>query len=274
MYAYKNEDETEHWGLAKEALKVSFDTEKSKELNIDNLNTWEQGRYKLVLKTKDKYGVPIEVTKFFSIYSSKETSTPLNEALFLAKNTYYNTEPGTTINLDVGSHNKAAYVLYEIEHDKQIIHKEWLQPKGRTSLPIKIEEKHRGNVHFHLTSIQNGCFYNTGGSIYVPWSNKDLKIEYATFRDKLYPGQEEEWKIKISGTKGDKVAAEFLAGMYDASLDAFASNYWGFNVHPTDYRSLNLTGYYSFTYVSSSLHQDLERVLLSLPLYLRLSWSY
>ncbi|HMR45136.1 MAG TPA: alpha-2-macroglobulin family protein, partial [Saprospiraceae bacterium] len=66
----------------------------------------------------------------------------------------------------------------------------------------------------------------------VPWSDKELKIEYATFRDKLQPGQEEEWRIKISGTKGEKVAAEMVAAMYDASLDAFAVNSWYFNPFP------------------------------------------
>jgi len=255
-YAYKNEDEQAQWTVVKEALKDSFDTKKSKELKISDISQWPQGSYRLVLKTKDKYGSPIEITKYFTLYSSKEKTTPLNQALFLAKNVFYNTEPGTTINLDFGSHNKDAYVLYEIEHDRQIIYREWLQPNGRQQMAVKIEEKHRGNLHFHTTSIQNGRFHTTGGSIYVPWTNKDLKIEYSTFRDKLYPGQEEEWKIKISGNKGDKVAAEFLAGMYDASLDAFAANYWGFNVHPTNYRSLTLAGHNSFSQTSSSLIQN------------------
>ena len=67
-----------------------------------------------------------------------------------------------------------------------------------------------------------------------------MKIEYATFRDKLKPGQEEEWQLKISGSKGEKIAAEMVAAMYDASLDAFASNNWYFSPFPTSvyaYRS-------------------------------------
>jgi len=68
-----------------------------------------------------------------------------------------------------------------------------------------------------------------------PWSNKDLKFEYATFRDKLRPGQEEEWRIKISGNKKDRVAAEFVAAMYDASLDQFMGHDWYLNLYPTRY---------------------------------------
>ena len=60
----------------------------------------------------------------------------------------------------------------------------------------------------------------------MPWSNKELKIDYATFRDKTLPGSNEKWTIKISGAKGDKVAAEMLASMYDASLDQFKLHQW------------------------------------------------
>jgi hypothetical protein len=48
----------------------------------------------------------------------------------------------------------------------------------------------------------------------VPWNSKDLKLIYASFRDKTLPGSEEIWKIKISGNKNEKVAAEMLASMY------------------------------------------------------------
>ncbi|MBK9451322.1 MAG: hypothetical protein IPN95_18320 [Bacteroidetes bacterium] len=60
----------------------------------------------------------------------------------------------------------------------------------------------------------------------VPWTNKQLQIEFATFRDKLLPGAKEEWLVKIKGPKGEKVVAELLATMYDQSLDAFRTQSW------------------------------------------------
>ena len=56
-----------------------------------------------------------------------------------------------------------------------------------------------------------------------------MKISYETFRDKLKPGAEEEWRLRISGPKGDALAAEMVATLYDASLDAFAPHSWFFN---------------------------------------------
>jgi hypothetical protein len=64
--------------------------------------------------------------------------------------------------------------------------------------------------------------------VIVPWTNKKLDITFASFRSKLLPGQEEEWQVKIAGSKGEKVAAELLAGMYDASLDVFHASFLEF----------------------------------------------
>ena len=67
---------------------------------------------------------------------------------------------------------------------------------------------------------------------YYEERNKQLEIEFETFRNKLQPGQDEEWRIKIKGKKADKVAAEMVATLYDASLDQFAKNYWNFDRIP------------------------------------------
>lgn len=86
----------------------------------------------------------------------------------------------------------------------------------------------------------------------VPWSNKELQIEYATFRDKTLPGSEEKWKVKIKGYKGEKLAAEMLASMYDASLDQFKPHNWKKPGIWSSYnRSVNWSGDRNFTTVSS-----------------------
>ena len=76
--------------------------------------------------------------------------------------------------------------------------------------------------------------------IVVPYPKTDLEIETLTFRDKLQPGTDETWSFKIKGPKGDKVSAELLASMYDASLDQFKGHSWNFNpIHNPIYYSRN-----------------------------------
>ena len=58
----------------------------------------------------------------------------------------------------------------------------------------------------------------------VPWSDKRLTLELATFRDKLEPGATETYRVVVRGPDGEPVgadAAELVASMYDRSLDFF-----------------------------------------------------
>ena len=60
----------------------------------------------------------------------------------------------------------------------------------------------------------------------IPWSNKLLAVSFETFRDKLEPGSNEKWKLRVKGEKTDAVSAELLLNMYDASLDQFYEHKW------------------------------------------------
>ena len=130
-------------------------------------------------------------------------------------------------------------VLFEIERDGKIETQNWLNVKGQQKMVFKIEEPDRGNIFFHLTYVKNNRFSHTTETVIVPFSNKALNIEYQTFRDKLLPGQDEEWRLKITGQNKDKVAAEMVATMYDASLDQFARNSWDLNLYPSRYARKN-----------------------------------
>lgn len=97
--------------------------------------------------------------------------------------------------------------------------------------------------------------------VVVPYTNKQLDISFETFRDKLIPGQKEEWKIKIkntsslgkSGGVGDKMAAEMMATLYDASLDVFKPNDWYFNIYNNYYSTLNWDPNVGFGTMSAQL---------------------
>jgi hypothetical protein len=124
-------------------------------------------------------------------------------------------------------------VLYEIEHKNTIVTREWIRLSNEQKrIEIPITEQHRGNFGYHLTFIHGNRSYQHDGTISVPWTNKKLDISFETFRDKLAPGEKEEWRLKIAGPDKDKAAAEMVAGLYDASLDAFSPHGWYFSIWP------------------------------------------
>ena len=94
--------------------------------------------------------------------------------------------------------------------------------------------------------------------ISVPYPVTAPEIETVTFRDKLRPGTDETWTFKVKGPKGDKVAAELLASMYDASLDAFRGHYWSFDpvYRPHYYSRMHTSGRNSFGTAAFRVHQS------------------
>ena len=253
---YDEENEYFNWEKERKEFTTSFTTVDSSFISFKNLPEWQPGKYVLILKTKDKNGTPVELTKYFTLFDSESDKTPLNESSwdYLNEKNY---EPGETVKLYIGSAEKDVKALFELEYDGKIIRKEWVElDNEQKKIEIPIKEENRGNLVVHISSIVNNEPMIITKVISVPWTNKQLKISFETFRSKLLPGSGEEWKLKISGPNGDAVAAELLASMYDASLDVFAANYWGFNVYPYFYSRYNWTTDNNFQSISSNFYNE------------------
>lgn len=237
-YEYRNETDYTNWAVAETVQEQDFNTNDSKTFRFKQLKKWETGVYKIVLTSEDAFGNPIENTQFFTVYD------PLGEALPYKQYDWFQPlvssgEPGQNAEFLIGSAAENVSVLYEIEHNNAIVHSEWLTLNNeQRRIQIPIEEKHRGNFAVHFLFVKDNHSYLHQQIIRVPYTNKTLDISFGTFRNKLYPGEEEEWHIKISGHKGQKVAAEMLATLYDASLDQFARNYWQFDIYNSRYAQL------------------------------------
>jgi uncharacterized protein YfaS (alpha-2-macroglobulin family) len=243
---YNEENKINRWEVGDEVMRTRYDASRNPSISFGNTN-WKIGSYVLILNTKDKYGEKIELKRYFTIYDLKD-GIPTNMLSFslVEKGKY---EPDEFAKYYFGSAYPEIKVLHEVEFKNKIIDRKWLTVNQIKGFQLKIEEKHRGNIGYHISYVKNNRKYNLNKTIKVPWSNKDLKFEYSTFRDKLEPGQEEEWRIKVSGEKKDKVAAEMVATMYDASLDQFALNSWNLNMYSSQSTSRYLrSGNFGITY--------------------------
>lgn len=74
--------------------------------------------------------------------------------------------------------------------------------------------------------VKNNRFYKGGSNIELIKPSKKLNITYGTFRNKTLPGSKETYTVKLSNENGEKVNAELLTAMYDASLDQFRGHNW------------------------------------------------
>ena len=223
--AYQEEDNSLKWEREQRVFSLDFDTEKEKTFVLPDLPKWKPGKYSLEITAQDRFGQPVKEEAYFTVYKSKGKKAPY-PAVHWYTGLQTTAEPGEVAKILVGS-TEEIQVLYEVEQNGKILQQKWLDYDDKQEcLEMPIQESHRGNIVAHYTFIKDSRMYTESTVFTVPYTNKQLDVSFATFRDKLLPGEQEEWKIKIKGKEGDKIAAEMVATLYDASLDAFRPHNW------------------------------------------------
>ncbi|MBK8427795.1 MAG: hypothetical protein IPL27_18300 [Lewinellaceae bacterium] len=237
--ARTDEDNPEKWNKEGSPITVSFNTATNKIVDLHGGKV-QAGYYLIQLFTKDKFGENIEIKKIVRLNDAQKPQSRFEQpAVELEKNTL---EPGETARFWLGGKAPDLHFLFAREADGVLLSPTWVNTKGAEKMDIPVKESDRGGFAVHWFSVYNNRVYGLAPiTVNVPWSNKDLQISYETFRDKLSPGQQEEWRIKISGPKKDKVAAEMVAAMYDASLDQFLPHEWNRIAFPYQYPKLSVS---------------------------------
>ena len=95
-------------------------------------------------------------------------------------------------------------------------------------IEIPVTERERGGFGLALCGVRDHQFFRATASVMVPWDDKELSLEFTTFRDRLRPGAKETFSIRVKtpdGRPAEAGAAELLAYMYDRSLDLFAPHH-------------------------------------------------
>ncbi|OZV66928.1 alpha-2-macroglobulin family protein [Winogradskyella aurantia] len=226
---YTNEHLVTNWKKGKQVFSTSFNTEENSVIIIKRIKKWVSGKYLIEVESTDKFGQEVENKTFTNVISNND-KTVADNALFEARLDKKSYKPGDVAILTVGSAAKDITVTVEIGKDDQIISTQLVKlNNSKQTLSIPILENDLGGFEVYCSFAAFNSFETQGLRINVPFPKKDLTIETKTFRDMLQPGENETWSFTIKGAKGDKVSAELLASMYDASLDEFKSHEWRFN---------------------------------------------
>ncbi|MGZ3859483.1 MAG: alpha-2-macroglobulin family protein [Flavisolibacter sp.] len=184
------------------------------------------GFYELALSTRDKEGHEVKDVRYVELFEASSPS--LNKPEYLWTRTGRSPlEPGETALTQVGSSASGVHLIREINRiseKENFSYASLNQEKKSFSYPIK--ETDRGGFGVNYFFVKDNRFYQLTDILSVPWTNKELQVEYASFRDRTLPGSQEKWEVNITGYQKEKVAAEVLVSMYDASLDQFKPHQW------------------------------------------------
>ena len=216
---YTNENAKENWKVEKQVFKKAFDTELEDSIKIPKLTNWEPGVYKYESVAIDKNGIEVKDQAYFTLYNPTATTIPSNQVLWV-KELKTIAQPGENVSVLIGTDEKDLTVVCDIEVKNKVVEsKTFILSEEQQKFELEVKEEHRGNFSVHFTTIRHNRKFNYDVVVQVPYKNKELDLEFSTFRNKLLPGADEEWVMTIKNTKGEKESAELLATLYDASLD-------------------------------------------------------
>ncbi|HEX4923278.1 MAG TPA: alpha-2-macroglobulin family protein, partial [Bdellovibrionales bacterium] len=182
----------------------------------------EPGIYRLTYETTDEFGANYTQSRDFVVADkAPRLSLPL---LALAESR--TAEPGETARLLIHSGLKQQTITVEIFRKGASIKRMRLESgKDAAILELPVTEADRGGFSVVVTALRDYQLLREELSISVPWTNKQLQIETASFRDRIRPGSKETFRVTIKDFKKRAVDAEALAYMYDRSLDLFAGHH-------------------------------------------------
>lgn len=181
------------------------------------------GNYSLELSVRDSLGREENNGEYasnrFLLFSKNDTRPAAFTNFFYYKeNEDFDAQHPAAFLL--GTSYKDAYVLMDVFCDQKRIESRVLQLNDtiiRMEYPYK--ESYGNGVTILFNFVKGGEMYNQQIFLKKRQPERTLDMKWEVFRDRLRPGQEEEWKLVIKTPQGMPAAAEMLATMYDASLD-------------------------------------------------------
>jgi len=243
---YANEEDPGSWPVEKTMFDELLNTASDSVISLTDAPSFsgiwhpssgihEPGSYKLILTATDPFGKKVKRVLFFTAFDPADKRVP-GKILDWFVPLKSSGEPGETASFLIGTSEKEIHVIREIRLKNQLYSRERITLKNQQKVvEIPILEEFRGNVSVNFLFVYENRVFQHSQVITVPYTNKHLDIRIASFRDRLMPGRQEEWKIRITDAEGNGMPASLLASMYDRSLDLFRSHSWSFNLFHSNY---------------------------------------
>lgn len=197
----------------------------------------------------------------FTLFSMKDTHPvePTTEWYYQTAKTF--PRDGKPVYIQVGSSENGAHIVYSIIAGNKLLEKgAWELGDSIVTLPFSYKEEYASGIVLNYSFVKQGKCYTRMMSIARPLPEKKLNIAWKTFRNRLTPGQKEEWTLKITTPDGKPAKAQLMSVLYDKSLDQIAPHSWNFSLgfyqslpncywkHNLTFRSFYLNGVYPTKY--------------------------
>ncbi len=223
---YEEETNPLTWATEGLVLEASIDTNKKDSLLIAH-GLFKPGHYRLEATATDTYGGITKTVDYIELFS-RATEQLADPRYQFHYGLHRDVQPGETASFLTASVAEHLFVIRKTTklRDKISNYQFIERNKGFTTNNYSVLENDRGGVSIEEVFVYDNRVYSFPYYIDVPWKNKQLTVNYSSYRNKTEPGNKENWTVTVQGDKNEKVSAELLTVMYDASLDQFKQQVW------------------------------------------------
>lgn len=138
-------------------------------------------------------------------------------------------EVGERVTLQFGSAFAGTQIYYmlRVGEDDRVFRRVDCRDDAIHTEYIDVDSSMLGGFQVELFTVREGIVEQWNETVEVPFSHKELKVAISTFRDKLLPGETEEWTISVKSYELGVKSAVVMA-MYDDALNSYGGSGWGF----------------------------------------------
>ncbi|MBQ7420883.1 MAG: alpha-2-macroglobulin [Prevotella sp.] len=161
--------------------------------------------------------------------SDKRPAAPTSDWFYVSASEF--PRDGKPVYVQVGSSDADQHIVYSIFSGKRIVESGVIdQSNALTTRTFIYKEEYGTGLTMTFAWVKEGVMHRHEARIQRPLPDKRLQLEWKTFRDRLTPGQQEEWTLSVKQPDGKPADAQLLATLYDKSLDQIQAHAWNFRI--------------------------------------------
>ena len=223
-YTWKGDDDPNKMPVLDKISEVKIKADSTAGLvDLSILKKQPAGIYKIVINATSLKGDTSSLTKFITVTAGPMSALRTDDGMPLT--TYV--KQGAKVEYLIGI-DKPSHVLMETYDGPRLLSSRWIVLGGPFKQIVKVDVPATAKNTFavQFLTVNDNRMYRFYNQVKVTDTVKKLNVHFITYRNKLQPGEKEQWKLQITGAD-EKKAAEMLATLYDASLDDIApAQYW------------------------------------------------
>ena len=219
-------------------------------IDIAGLQNLPLGTYRLKVEATDTNGYKYTDSHNFTLFATNGGDITVSNDWFYCESREITEDKGLDFYYALAAERPFVYAYLISKNKVERKRLERMDNKVQ-HLHVDFKPEYKDGLTFFLSYVKDDRQQIVNHSFTYVRPEKQLDIQWATFRDKLQPGQEETWAVTIKDKQGNPVKAQMLATMYDASLDAIS--WYGWDFHISFQRST--PGMYSYSSMSGRSNQ-------------------